>query len=81
MATSYHLFPDGREEPKNINRATAWTGIPASATRSVDTVLVELRSIDWAHPALVVYREDGDDRWSYVMVGLNTPEGLGEGDG
>lgn len=37
--------------------------------------LVALRRIDWHHPVLVVYREDGYDRWSYVTLGLNSPEG------
>jgi hypothetical protein len=39
-----------------------------------------MRTRDWRYPALLVYQTIGDGRWSYVMVGLSSPEG-GEGDG
>lgn len=75
MATDYYLFPDRREKDANAFDAVS----EALGDRlSPDEALPRLRRIDWAHPALVVYREDGDDRWSYVTLGLNTPE-LGEG--
>jgi hypothetical protein len=75
VATDYYLFPDGREEPKNILQGHAQTG----AHNTADEVLPRLRRIDWAHPALLVYREEGEDRWSQVLLGLNKPE-FGEED-
>ena len=71
MSTAYNLFPD-RREPE-ANWITHAHGI-FKEDPSPDEALERLRRIDWRHPALVVYREDGDDRWSYVMVGLSTPE-------
>lgn len=77
MTASRHLFPDRREEAENIAKGVCLT---VSLSRPLDEVMAGLRQIDWRHPALIVYREDGDDRWSYVALGLNSPEGLGEGE-
>lgn len=72
------IFPDRREpEGVLIDAADAMTLL---STRSAASVLMALRAIDWRHPALFVYREAEDDRWSYVTLGLSSPE-LGEGDG
>lgn len=85
MATQLRLFLDRREGAiRGILRERLFgsdgqdvfagtTGAP------VDDLLDVLRGLDFERPALLVYREDGDDRWSYVTLGLNTPE-LGEGD-
>lgn len=43
-----------------------------------EEMLSILRARDWVWPVLVVYRTSEDNRWSHVMLGLNTPEGLGE---
>lgn len=37
-----------------------------------------LKRIDWAHPALFVYREAEDDRWSQWTLGLSLRSELGE---
>jgi len=76
MAAECRFFPDRREEARNVRLANAARNL----STSMDQLLARLRNIDWRHPALVVYREDGDDRWSYVTIGLNTPEGPGEGE-
>jgi hypothetical protein len=47
--------------------------------RSAASDLMALRAIDWRHPALFVYREPSEDRWSFVTLGLSSPE-LGEVD-
>lgn len=33
-----------------------------------------LRGIDWAYPAQLVYREEGEHRWSQVAFGLSLRE-------
>lgn len=38
-----------------------------------------LRGIEWEFPFLLVYRTSKDTRWSFVTVGLSSPE-WGEGD-
>lgn len=75
MGVQYSLFPDRREEAASIEQASEALRIAPTD----EEALARLRRIDWRHPALVVYREDGDDRWSYVTLGLNTPE-FGEED-
>lgn len=70
-----YLFEDRRE-----SQAAAWAAgdvLTSSVDQSVDVVLERLRRIDWAYPALLVYRATGEDRWSYVTFGLSRPE-LGE---
>jgi hypothetical protein len=37
-----------------------------------------LKGIDWAYPALLVYREAEDDRWSQLLLGLSLRSELGE---
>lgn len=70
-----YLFPDRREEVSVVQTAL---GIAQSAIGlTVDEVLERLWRIDWAYPALLVYRAGDEDRWSFVTVGLNKPE-LGE---
>lgn len=46
---------------------------------SGDEVARAARRCDWAYPALLVYQDDGDDRWSHVMLGLSLKPELGEG--
>lgn len=76
MATEYMVFTDRREPVVSSQKA----GDILSPRPLAADGLERLRRIDWRHPVLVVYREDGDDRWSYVTIGLNTPE-LGDGEG
>lgn len=44
---------------------------------SGNDVATEARKVEWHFPALLVYQDQDDDRWSYVTLGLNKPE-LGE---
>lgn len=78
MATDYRLFPDRREEEADLMKATVAVR-DMNERMAPDEVLPHLRRIDWAHPCLLVYRSDGEDRWSQVLLGLNKPE-LGEDD-
>lgn len=59
-----------------VPEAAVW----AAALNHIDgaAVVAEARKCDWRHPALVVYQDQDDDRWSYVTIGLRKPEGLGE---
>lgn len=41
-------------------------------------VVERARKVNWSHPVLILYQDQDDFRWSYVTLGLNTPEGLGE---
>lgn len=86
MATQLRLFLDRREGAiRRILRECLFDAAPGSDVyagttgASAGELLDVLRGLDFERPALLVYREDGDDRWSYVTLGLNTPE-LGEGD-
>lgn len=80
MATGYVAFPDRREGDANCDEATDITS-GGYTEDSPDDVIQRLLLIDWRHPALLVYRSDGDDRWSYMTLGLSSREWLGEGDG
>jgi hypothetical protein len=73
MAPEYYFFPDRREADASLLEAR----LAHATSDSTQTLLDGLRRIDWAYPALVVYRESGDDRWSYVTLGLSLRE-LGE---
>lgn len=76
QALEYSLFLDRREKDNSAYEARAAERL----STATDELLWRLRCIDWAHPALLVYREPGEDRWSQVLLGLNKPE-FGEGDG
>lgn len=80
MATEYVIFPDAREGDDNADDAQRITSDGIATEAPPDEILPRLRRIDWAHPALLVYRSDGENRWSQVLLGLSSPE-LGEGDG
>lgn len=79
MDTELTVFPDLREDDDVYDAALSLIE-DGFAVESAAATLERLRQLDWRHPVLIVYREDGDNRWSYVTLGLNTPE-LGEGDG
>lgn len=71
------LFPDRREtEGALIDAGDAMALMGAS---TADAVLSGLRQIDWAYPALFVYREADENRWSHLMLGLSLKPELGEG--
>lgn len=80
MNGEYRLFTDRRETAANRGAHSLAMGPSVLSEASADEVIGRLRRIDWAHPALLVYREEGEDRWSQVLLGLNKPE-FGEGDG
>ena len=65
-----YLFTDRREQHVNDAAANAI----ALAGDSTEEMLRALRGIDWAYPALFVYREADEDRWSHVRVGLSLRE-------
>lgn len=79
MATEFVLFPDARELDENTDAGNRITVDGSAVESSPDEILPRLRRIDWAHPALLVYRSDGENRWSQVLLGLSLPE-LGEED-
>lgn len=74
MSAQRYLFTDRRE--RHVNDAAA--NAAALAGDSTEEMLRELRSIDWAYPALFIYREADEDRWSQVMLGLSLKPELGE---
>ena len=39
-----------------------------------DEILAILRGIDWAYPVKVMYRAEQDNAWSFVTLGLSSPE-------
>lgn len=87
MATQLRLFLDRREGAiRGILREALFDAAPGADVYAGTTgatayqLLAVLHGFDFERPALLVYREGGDDRWSYVTLGLNTPE-FGEGDG
>jgi hypothetical protein len=41
-----------------------------------DDMLLILKSIDWAYPARLVYREETERNWSFVTLGLSLREEL-----
>lgn len=47
-------------------------GVPPSE------MLAFLKNAQWAYPATVMYREEQDDRWSWVVLGMSSPEFGGE---
>lgn len=71
----FALFEDRRESEGVLLDA----GDILASTRDLSSsdVLVRLRALDWNYPALLVHRSPGDDRWSYVTLGLRSSE-LGE---
>lgn len=75
MDVQRYLFTDRREDEGNVHAGRAAT---LARDERLDDLLARLRRVDWRHPALLVYREQGENRWSYVMLGLSSPE-LGEG--
>lgn len=75
MAGERYLFPDRREERSPLMDAQR---VASTWYASLDVVLERLRRIDWAYPALFIYREEGEDRWSQVMLGLSLRPELGE---
>jgi hypothetical protein len=80
VAAEYVLFPDRREDDANADEGQRITADGTAVEAVPDDVLPRLARIDWAYPALVVYREDADDRWNQVTLGLGRPW-MGEGDG
>jgi hypothetical protein len=70
-----YLFPDRREDVGNISDGQGATG---AWHAPLDSVLERVRQIDWAYPALFIYREADEDRWSQVMLGLSLKPELGE---
>lgn len=77
MATELFAFAARREDRASFEEAMEVMHGGFSADPAGD-LLERLRRISWAHPALLVYREEGEDRWSQVLLGLNKPE-FGEG--
>ena len=39
-----------------------------------NAVVTEARKCDWEHPVLIVYKDQGDDRWSHALVGLGSSD-------
>jgi hypothetical protein len=74
MEGEFVLFPDAREEDANADEGNRITCDGFAVVDTPDEVLLRLRRIDWAHPALLVYRTEGENRWSTVLLGLNKPE-------
>lgn len=68
MRDGFYVFPDRREAPNNVaagDRAAA-----LAVREGADAVLRRLHQIDWRHPALAIYREGRDTKWSSVLLGL-----------
>lgn len=57
-------------------KAKAWYSVGSGI--QPDEMLAMLKAVDWPFPARLVYRTGDEDRWSYVTLGLSSPE-LGEG--
>lgn len=74
METEYVLFPDAREQGVNADEGNRITCDGSAVEAPPDDVLPRLAAIDWAHPALLVYRSEGENRWSQILLGLNRPE-------
>lgn len=72
-ATEYHA---PFRPSSHITPIPAWTS--HGNRLEPEEMLSILRARDWVWPALVVYRTSEDNRWNFVTLGLNTPEGLGE---
>lgn len=79
--TKYVIFPDAREQDQNTDAGNRITCDGFALKAGPDEVLPRLRRIDWAHPALLIYRSEGENRWSQVLLGLNKPEFGEEGEG
>lgn len=58
-------------------KAQAWFSIGSGL--QPDEMLAMLKVVDWPYPAMLVYRTGSEDRWSFVTLGLSSPE-LGEVD-
>lgn len=43
---------------------------------SVDSLLKCVRDTDWEYPVPVIYRATSDTKWSFVTMGISTPERL-----
>jgi hypothetical protein len=43
---------------------------------TADAILECIAETDWRHRVLVAYRSSTEDQWSYVTMGLSTPERL-----
>jgi hypothetical protein len=68
MATAYVVFPDSREAVRvpgtlGMFDATAGTFDGPSAE-----MLETLHALNWDHQVTVVFKEDGDDRWSFDIL-------------
>lgn len=50
------------------NAPRAWRSVGRGMTP--DEMLGALKGADWAYPALAVYRTAGEDRWSFVYLGM-----------
>lgn len=70
------LFPDRRETEGAL--IDAGDALALMSIGTADAVLMSLRSIDWAYPALFIYREADENRWSQVTFGLSLKPELGE---
>jgi hypothetical protein len=75
MSAQRYLFPDRREDMGN---AFDGQGVVNAWHVPLDDVLSRLRQIDWAYPALFIYREADENRWSQVTFGLSLKPELGE---
>ena len=69
MATSYVVFPDSREA---VRVPGAQAGPFLSGMGQFDgpsAVLLEtLHALPWDHQTMVVFKEDGDERWSFDII-------------
>lgn len=68
MRDGFYVFADRRETPNNVaagDRAAA-----LAVREGADAALQRLHRIDWRHPALAVFREGRDTKWSQVLLGL-----------
>lgn len=68
MRDGFYVFADRRETPNNV--AAADMAACMIAREGADAVLKRLHRIDWRHPALAIYREGRDTKWSTVLLGL-----------
>lgn len=75
MAAQAALLADRREKPSVMSKAYELVAaMERGPSPMLHTSIAVLLGMDWAHPALLVYREQGESRWNRVELGLNTPE-------
>lgn len=63
--------------PVRMSGPRAWHSLGAAV--EPDAMLRILRAQDWAYPAKLLYRFADENTWSFITLGLSSPE-LGDGD-